>query len=146
MMEDSPKQVPGAPTRFITSLMPPRSSSAILLARACSPPSATSSRVAMAAAAHTGLGVKGVEGAVRGHALRAIPQGIATRGHGRQEQLLPTHGGPGEPARHDLGEGGEVRSDAEVLLGAAGRVAEARDHLVEDQYHVVPLGQRAQFL
>src|SRR5215469_11855626 len=58
MMEDSPKHVPGAPTRFITSLMPPRSSSAILLARACRPPSATSSRVAMAAAAHTGLELK----------------------------------------------------------------------------------------
>src|SRR5262249_29187989 len=88
----------------------------------------------------------GVEGAVLGHALRAIPHGIATMGHGGHERLLPAHRGPGEPARDDLGEGGEIRSDAEVLLCAAGRIAEARDHLVEDQHHVVPLGQRAQFL
>ena len=54
-MDASPKQVPGTPARFIASEMPERSSSPALLARAWSAPSATSSRVAMAAAAHTGL-------------------------------------------------------------------------------------------
>jgi len=54
-MDASPKQVPGTPARFIASDRPERSSSPALFARACSAPSATSSSVAMAAAAHTGL-------------------------------------------------------------------------------------------
>ena len=48
--------------------------------------------------------------------------------------------GEREPAADDLAEGGQIRHDAVVLLGAPVGEAEAGDDLVEDQRHAVPRG------
>jgi len=114
-----------------------------LFARVWSAASATSSSVAIAAEAQSGLALN--VPAV-GHALAAVPVGVAAEREQRHQRTLATEGAARQPARNDLGERRQIGRDAEVRLGAARRVAEAGDHFVEDQHHAVALRQRPQLL
>jgi hypothetical protein len=88
----------------------------------------------------------GVEGAGVGHALGPVPVGLAAEGHHRHDLALAAEGTAGQTPGHDLGQRGEIGRDAVVLLGPAGRIAEAGDHLVEDEHHPEACGDRAQLL
>ena len=78
-----------------------------------------------------GVGVEraGVVDAPEARPLRVVVPDV------EEGEDLPAggHGGPVEAPGQDLGQGGHVRGHPVVLLGPAGGVAEAGDHLVEDQ-------------
>src|SRR2546426_7746007 len=76
----------------------------------------------------------------------AVPVGIAPEGEHSHELMLATEGAAREAAGHDLRERGEIGRDAEVRLRTTGRVAETRDHLVEDEHHAVARRQRPELL
>src|SRR5207247_1767303 len=88
----------------------------------------------------------GVEGPGVGHALAPVPVGIPAEGEHTHELALAAKGAAREPTGHDLRERGEIGRHAEIGLGPAGRVAEARDHLVEDEDDPVARRQRPELL
>ena len=64
--------------------------------------------------------------------------------HQRHEVTSPAVGAHGEPSADDLAERGEVRGDAERLLSAAVRGAEAGDDLIEDEKGPLRVADRPQ--
>ena len=58
----------------------------------------------------------------------------------------PPKAASGRPAADDLAEDRQVGQDAEALLGAAARDAEAGDHLVEDEQRAGGVAERAERL
>ena len=99
-----------------------------------------------------GLEEPGVGGAAVAGQLRERRRGRRDRDRVAVERAGVTHLAPADQV-HDLGlareereriaardglaEDGQVGSDAQILLRAAGREPEARDHLVEDQQRAV---------
>src|SRR6266481_1255599 len=80
------------------------------------------------------------------HPLAPVPVGVVAERQQGHQRTLAAEGTARQAAGDDLGECGEVGRDPEVRLRATGRVAEARDHLVEDQHDAVARRQRAQLL
>ena len=88
-------------------------------------------------------------GQAGGHGQRVARQGAglvdrAERGDAAHDFTLATEAADRHAATDDLAEGGQVRLDAVVALGAAQGNAEAGHHFVEDQHHAVLVALLAQ--
>ena len=86
----------------------------------------------------------GVEGPLLQNAFEAVLVQLTFEGLDLQDVALADDRATRQAAGHDLGQGSDVGRDAIDLLGAARAVAEAGDHLVEDQHHAALGGERAQ--
>ncbi len=66
--------------------------------------------------------------------------------HALQDRTRSRHGSNGKPRAQSLAEGADIRLDAVIFLAAAGSVAEAGDHLVENQHRTTVSCELAQAL
>ncbi len=86
-----------------------------------------------------GVRFRTVCGGQQEHAVAGVTQPAPLH-----QVAAPGQRGDGEPVAQSLAERGEVGDDAVQTLGARLGPAETGDHLVEDQYAAVPVGQLAQ--